>query len=228
MKKSEKVALENPPGKQDACTAPRDSAGNGGSPDSLSKRQEGILNFIRTETTRRGYPPTVREICKALGFSSTSSVHRHLESLRQKGLIRRPPNLTRAIEVVNREAGAEQSMSPVPVLGDLSDATRESWWGEVLETWALPGALAPSGASSFIVRQSEDTMVDTGILKDDLLIISSQDEARNGDIVLAQANGRATVQRYFRGPTILHDVRILGKVAVVIRRLDRKPPAGLS
>ena len=197
---------------------------------SLTPRQEQVLEFIQEEIRSRGYPPTVREICQGLGLRSSSTVHAHLSQLEKKGYIRRDPTKPRAIEVLAED---DDHLIPVPIIGRVT-AGEPSLAVESLEgTMTLPKDFVGSG-ENFLLRVRGDSMIGAGILDGDLVLVRRQDTADNGDIVVALVNGEeATVKRFFREkdyirlqpenehlePIITKELRVLGKVIGVLRRL---------
>lgn len=199
--------------------------------ESLTPRQERILEFIINELRTRGYPPSVREICRAVGLRSSSTVHAHLSQLEKKGYIRRDPSKPRAIEVLIRNQDKEKTIQ-VPIVGRVT-AGEPILAVENLEgTLTLPQNFVGPG-EAFLLRVHGDSMTEAGILDGDLVLVRRQETAENGDIVVALLDDEATVKRFFREkgfirlqpenlhlePIIAREVRILGKVIGVLRRL---------
>ena len=197
----------------------------------LTKRQNEIFEFIKAHLDRTGYPPTVREIGKALGLHSPSTVHAHLAKLEKSGVLRRDPSKPRAIEIlVDR---AKRVVRPgVPLVGQVAAGTpilAEENIEDILEVPALLGA--ESGDYALNVRG--DSMKDAGILPGDVVIVRPADEANNGEIVVALLEDEATVKRYFREadairlqpenpayePIISRDVEVIGRVIGVFRKV---------
>lgn len=197
----------------------------------LTKRQSEIFEFINRHLEKTGYPPTVREIGKALGLHSPSTVHAHLSKLEKSGVLRRDPSKPRAIEVlVDR---AKRVMAPgVPLVGQVaagSPILAEENIEEMLEVPAMLGA----EAGDYGLRVRGDSMRDAGILEGDLVIVRPADEATNGEIVVALLGDEATVKRYFREadairlqpenpdyePIITREAEILGRVIGVFRKV---------
>jgi len=197
----------------------------------LTKRQNEIFEFINGHLDRTGYPPTVREIGKALGLHSPSTVHAHLAKLEKSGVLRRDPSKPRAIEVlVDR---AKRVVRPgVPLVGQVAAGTpilAEENIEDILEVPALLGA--ESGDYALNVRG--DSMKDAGILPGDVVIVRPATEAANGEIVVALLEDEATVKRYFREadairlqpensayePIITRDVEVIGRVIGVFRKV---------
>jgi repressor LexA len=197
----------------------------------LTKRQSEIFEFINRHLEKTGYPPTVREIGKALGLHSPSTVHAHLSKLEKSGVLRRDPSKPRAIEVlVDR---AKRVMAPgVPLVGQVaagSPILAEENIEEMLEVPAMLGA----EPGDYGLRVRGDSMRDAGILEGDLVIVRPADEATNGEIVVALLGDEATVKRYFREadairlqpenpdyePIITREAEILGRVIGVFRKV---------
>ena len=197
----------------------------------LTKRQSEIFEFINRHLEKTGYPPTVREIGKALGLHSPSTVHAHLSKLEKSGVLRRDPSKPRAIEVlVDR---AKRVIAPgVPLVGQVaagSPILAEENIEEMLEVPAMLGA----ESGDYGLRVRGDSMRDAGILEGDLVIVRPADEATNGEIVVALLGDEATVKRYFREadairlqpenpdyePIITREAEILGRVIGVFRKV---------
>lgn len=201
----------------------------------LTRRQQQILDFIRSEIHRKGYPPSVREIGEAVGLSSSSTVHAHLAALERHGYIRRDPTKPRALEVLDfrdTERGIDpRSVTAVPIVGAVAAGQPILAAENIEATLPLPAELA--GDSTFILRVRGDSMVEAGILDGDYVVVRQQPTARNGDIVVALLEDEATVKRFYReadrirlqpensalDPIYTRDATILGKVVALFRRL---------
>ena len=203
----------------------------------LTARQREILDFVRAEVHRRGFPPSVREIGEAVGLSSSSTVHSHLSALESKGFIRRDPSKPRALEVLDyRDTGRGVDVGDVravPLVGRVAAGAPLLAAENIEETIALPAELADEG-SSFILRVAGESMIDAGILDGDYVVVRQQETAVNGDVVVAMVGGEdATVKRFFREPDrvrlqpenaamepiLTRDVVILGRVTGLFRRV---------
>lgn len=204
----------------------------------LTDRQRQVLDHIRLTVSQRGYPPTVREIGEAVGLSSPSTIHSHLGALVKAGLIRKDPTKPRAIEIVGSAASRQRVEPPntrqVPVLGKIAAGRPLLATEDLDEVMTLPTDLVGNGPV-FMLTVKGDSMIGAGILDGDHVVIRSQADAVNGDLVAALVDEEeATVKRFERrGSTvILHaenpafeptmfteGVRILGKVVSVLRRL---------
>lgn len=204
----------------------------------LTARQREILDFIRAEIHRRGFPPSVREIGEAVGLSSSSTVHSHLAALEAKGLLRRDPSKPRALEVLDyrdtERAIDYESVQAVPVVGQVAAGAPILAAENIEATLPLPSSFA--GEDSFILRVKGESMIDAGILDGDYVVIRQQRDASNGDIVVAMIDEEATVKRFFREGNRIRlqpenstmepiyadgylDFAILGKVVALFRRV---------
>ncbi|TMW73302.1 transcriptional repressor LexA [Alteribacter natronophilus] len=203
----------------------------------LSRRQQDILDYIKDEVKKKGYPPSVREIGEAVGLASSSTVHGHLSRLEKKGLIRRDPTKPRAIEVTGLEeesAVPQISESPsvyVPVIGKVTAGSPITAIENIEEYIPLPSRMVQD-EKSFILEIQGDSMIEAGIFDGDMVVVRQQQSADNGDIVVAMTEeDEATVKRFFRekdhirlqpeneslDPILLTNVSILGKVVGVFR-----------
>jgi repressor LexA len=207
----------------------------------LSPRQREILEFVNSHVDQHGYPPTVREIGGAVGLTSPSTVHAHLARLEAAGLIRRDPTKPRALEVIeggrSRERGAVLVEPPartnvLPLMGDVAAGTGLVADDQVEDMVAVPDQLCAD--ADFLLTVKGESMINAGILPGDFVVVRKQDDARNGEIVVALVGDEdATVKRFFResGRVRLQpendemdamypeQVRILGTVKAVLRRL---------
>lgn len=201
----------------------------------LSERQEQVLEFIRNTVAARGYPPSVREIGEAIGLSSPSSVHAHLNTLVESGVLRRDPAKPRAIVIVDDTppAAERSNVRDIPVLGRIAAGTPILAAEHVEDVLPLPVELVGEGPV-FLLEVKGDSMVDAGIHEGDLVAVRSQPDATDGDIVAALIDGEeATVKRLRRkdGKVMLisenpayeplvfsEGVELVGKVVSVLRR----------
>lgn len=201
----------------------------------LTDRQRQVLDFIRAEIHRRGFPPSVREIGEAVGLSSSSTVHSHLAALESKGLIRRDPSKPRALEVLDYRdtdrAIDYGQVRAVPLVGQVAAGAPILAAENIEATMPLPAELADEEA--FILKVRGDSMIDAGIFDGDFVVVRQQSHATNGDIVVAMLEDEATVKRFFKEadrvrlqpenprlePIYARDVTILGKVVALFRRL---------
>ncbi|HET7629152.1 MAG TPA: transcriptional repressor LexA [Bacillales bacterium] len=201
----------------------------------MSKRQNDILQFIKSEVLKKGYPPSVREIGTAVGLASSSTVHGHLDRLEKKGLIRRDPTKPRAIEVLDDDLNSNVRKSgsvQVPVVGKVTAGEPITAIENVEEYLPLPERFFSEDDNVFILNVVGDSMIDAGILDGDMVIVKQQPNANNGDIVVAMTEDyEATVKRFYKEkdhirlqpenealePILLDNVTIIGKVIGVFR-----------
>ena len=197
----------------------------------ISKKQEEILEYIKSEIINRGFPPAVRDICEAVGLKSTSSVHSHLETLEKNGYIRRDPSKPRAIEILDDNFNMlRREMVNVPVLGRVA-AGQPILAEENIESYfPIPAEFIPD-TDAFMLKVKGDSMVNAGIFENDRLLVKCQKTAENGDMVVALIDDSATVKTYYKedghyrlqpendtmDPIIVKDCTILGKVFGVMR-----------
>jgi repressor LexA len=205
----------------------------------LTKRQQEIFDFIRKYSAKYGYPPTVRDIGKAVGLASSSTVHAHLSNLEKVGLLRRDPSKPRAIELLDRAVGsAVESVrgivrsDGIPVLGTVA-AGAPILAEENIEDYVSVPAVAGGDEGEFVLRVRGDSMKEAGILEGDMVVVHPQDTARDGDVVVALLGEEATVKRFFREsdhirlqpenaamePIRSKEVRILGRVVGLLRSI---------
>ena len=205
----------------------------------LTPRQRQILEFVDEEARRRGYPPSVREIGKAVGLTSTSTVHAHLSALVAKGYLQRDPTKPRALNVqFEPSSGANLERRPVrhvPLVGDVAAGTGVLAAENVEEVLPLPADYTGE-RPVFMVRVRGDSMIDAGILDGDYVVVRQEVDVRKGDVVVAGIPGEeGTVKTFTRkGNKIVllpanarlqpmefdaADVQIYGKVVTVVRRL---------
>lgn len=198
----------------------------------LSERQKEILEYIKDQIRTNGYPPSVREIGRAVGLSSSSTVHAHLVKLEQKGYIRKDPIKTRAIIPIDIEPSelVTQSLN-LPVVGNVAAGTPILAQQNIEEYLPVPVNFVGSG-THFILKVKGESMIDVGIFDGDYLIVRQQENASNGEIVVAIVDDEATVKRYYQHndnielrpensalePMFFDAVQIAGKVAGLLRR----------
>jgi repressor LexA len=205
----------------------------------LTKRQQEIFDFIRKYSAKYGYPPTVRDIGKAVGLASSSTVHAHLANLEKIGLLRRDPSKPRAIELLDRAVGnAVESVKGIvrpeglPVLGAVA-AGQPMLAEENIDEYVPIPDIAGGQEGEYVLRIRGDSMKDAGILEGDHVVVHSQDTARNGEIVVALLGEEATVKRFYREkdhirlqpenetmePIRSKEVKVLGRVVGVLRQV---------
>ena len=200
---------------------------------SLTKRQQEIFDFVKRYVGDHGYPPTVRDIGKAIGLTSSSTVHAHLANLERLGLLRRDPTKPRAIEVIGGKARRVLSPTGLPVVGQVA-AGQPVLAEENIEDYVPVPGIAGGDQGEFVLRVKGDSMKDVGILEGDHVIVRRQEDAQNGEIVVALVGDEATVKRFFREkdhvrlqpenetmePILTRDVHVLGRVVGVCRRVS--------
>lgn len=162
----------------------------------VSEKQNEIYEFLKTYTDNKGYPPSVREICEAVGLKSTSSVHGHLKRLEGKGLIRRDPTKPRALEIIDNSIKKE--MVNVPIIGKVTAGIPILANENVEDIFPLPLNYIKHNDELFMLNISGNSMINAGIFDGDLAIIEKCQTARNGDIVVALIENEATLKRFYR------------------------------
>jgi repressor LexA len=196
----------------------------------LTKRQKEIFDFIRRYASRYGYPPTVREIGKAVGLHSSSTVHAHLANLEKVGLLRRDPSKPRAIELLVDRAKRAMRSPGLPLVGHVAAGEPILAEENIEEYVQLPAALG-GDQGDYILQVKGDSMQDAGILEGDYVVVSEADDADNGEIVVALIEQEATVKRFYREkdrvrlqpankaykPIRTRDAQVLGRVVGVFR-----------
>jgi repressor LexA len=208
----------------------------------LTKRQQEIFDFIKKYSARYGYPPTVRDIGKAVGLASSSTVHAHLANLEKVGLLRRDPSKPRAIELLDRAASAASATADavksvvkptgLPLLGHVA-AGQPLLAEENIEDYVAVPDVAGGEDGEYLLRVRGESMKNAGILPDDCVVVRRQDTAEDGEIVVALVGEEATVKRFFKEadhvrlqpenetmePIRSREVRILGRVVGVMRKV---------
>ena len=197
----------------------------------ITAKQQEILDYIKNEILKKGYPPTVRDICETVHLKSTSSVHSHLETLEKNGYIRRDPTKPRAIEICDDSFQMVRTeMVSLPVIGNVAAGQPILAEENIEEYFPVPAEMVPKG-ESFILNVRGDSMVNAGILNGDRVFVNQCSTANNGDIVVALIDDSATVKRFYRekdhirlqpendymDPIIVDDCEILGKVFGIYR-----------
>lgn len=215
--------------------------------EKLKEREQKILTYMKNEIREKGYPPTVREICTALGIKSTSTAHKYIDNLEKKGYIKKDPAKPRALMIIDSEAeaaGLEKVSSPIenaertdiadiPVVGRIAAGSPILADENVEDTFPVPTRYLPKG-NNFMLTVKGESMVDAGIFDGDYILVNQQNSANNGDIVVAMVDGfesEATVKTFYKedghirlqpenqtmSPIIVNDVKILGLVKGVFR-----------
>jgi repressor LexA len=197
----------------------------------LTKRQKEIFDYIRKYAAKTGYPPTVREIGKAVGLHSSSTVHAHLSNLEKIGLLRRDPSKPRAIELLfDKAKSAIRPGSGLPLVGQVAAGAPILAEENIEEYLEVPDVIGGEDGD-YILQIRGESMKDAGILESDYVVVRPAETARNGEIVVALLGEEATVKRYFREkdhirlqpeneemePIVTTDAQVLGKVVGVFR-----------
>ncbi len=201
--------------------------------DGISSRRRQIIDYLIETTHERGYPPSMREIAKAVGLKSPSTVLFHLRVLEKAGLVERTPSLNRAIRPVGEHAEARSGANYVPVVGTVP-AGEPLLAAENIESRVpVPEEMFP-GDELFMLRVSGNSMIEAGILDDDMVVVNSQPTAQPGEIVVALIEDEATVKHFYphrdgielrpanpeMEPIVSDQAQILGKVVGVIRTVS--------
>ena len=197
----------------------------------ISAKQKEILEYIKSIILEKGYPPTVRDICEAVGLKSTSSVHAHLSTLETKGYIRRDPTKPRAIEIIDEGFQmVRQEMTSIPIVGRVAAGEPILATQNIDGYFPLPVDMVPN-AQTFVLKVKGDSMINIGIHSGDSIFVESCNTAENGDIVVALIDDSATVKTFYKekdhirlqpendnmDPIIVDECTILGKVFGVFR-----------
>jgi repressor LexA len=203
-------------------------------PESLSDKQGKILEYIKQNVRAKGYPPSVREIGKAVGLSSSSTVHAHLAKIEALGFIRRDPTKPRAIEIMDEASWRQRNMIPVPHIGRVTAGQPILAVENVEETFPLPAELIGRDDNVFMLDVRGDSMINAGILDGDYLLVKETSSANNGDIIVALLDEEeATVKRFFKengrfrlqpendtmAPIYADKLDVVGKVVGLFRRM---------
>ena len=163
----------------------------------ITKKQQEILEFIKSEILNRGFPPAVREICEAVHLKSTSSVHAHLESLEKNGYIHRDPTKPRAIEILDDNFNlSRREVVNVPLIGTVTAGQPILAVENIENYFPVPVEVMPN-ANSFMLTVKGESMINEGILDGDKVLVKQQTTAENGDIVVALIEDSATVKTYY-------------------------------
>ena len=197
----------------------------------ITAKQQQILDFIKDSILKKGYPPTVRDICEAVNLRSTSSVHSHLETLEKNGFIRRDPTKPRAIEIMDDSFQMiRQEMASIPVIGTVAAGQPILAQQNITGYFPLPVEYVPNN-ETFVLKVKGDSMINVGIFNGDSIFVEKCSTARNGEIIVALVEDSATVKTFYKEnghirlqpendtmePIIVDDCTILGKVFGVFR-----------
>lgn len=198
----------------------------------ITNKQREVLEYLKQQVLKKGYPPSVREICDAVGLKSTSSVHAHLESLERNGYIRKDPTKPRAIEIIDDSFNLVRTETVyVPEVGKVAAGQPILAVENIDAYFPFPAYLIPTGKDVFVLNVQGDSMIDAGIFDGDKIIVSRQSTAENGEIVVALVDDSATVKTFYKedghyrlqpqnstmDPIIVDQVEIIGKVISLFR-----------
>ena len=212
-------------------------------PNSLNKRERAILDYIEKQARANGYPPSVREIGKAVGLKSTATVHGYLAKLEQKGYIKKESQKGRTLKLLKGSSGKSvtdskkdfytgKEMVDVPVIGKITAGAPILAVENVTDTFPIPIDFV-GNAESFMLTVRGESMIEAGILDGDYILVRRQNTANNGEIVVALIEDEATVKTFYKekdhirlqpenstmDPIIVPDCKILGKVSGVFRKM---------
>lgn len=199
----------------------------------LTSREAAILAVIKKSIRQKGYPPAVREIGQIVGLSSSSTVHNYLKRLEVKGYLRRDPTKPRAIEILDEMVGKSYELTGVPILGRVAAGKPLLAVENREDVFPLPVDFTGEG-EFFMLTVRGDSMIDAGILEGDMVLVRHQPDAVNGDIVVALLEDEATIKRFYREvsrirlqpenkfmePIYASDVKVLGKVVGLVRKIN--------
>lgn len=201
----------------------------------ISKKQQEILDYIKSQILERGFPPAVREICEAVHLKSTSSVHSHLETLEKNGYIRRDPTKPRAIEILDDTFNlTRREMTNVPLIGYVAAGEPLLAQEHIENYFPIPAEMLPN-KQTFLLKVKGESMINAGILDGDMVLVKEEHTASNGDMVVALIEDGATVKTFYKedncirlqpendnmDPILVRDVSILGHVIGVFRLFNR-------
>ena len=199
--------------------------------EKITAKQQVILEYIKETILKKGYPPAVREICEAVHLKSTSSVHSHLETLEEKGYIRRDPTKPRTIEIIDDCFNlTRREVVNVPLLGTVAAGVPLLAEENIENYYPIPVELLPN-ADTFMLNVKGNSMINAGIFDGDQLIVERCSTAYDGEIVVALVDDSATVKRFYKEdgyyrlqpendemePILVDHLEILGKVIGLFR-----------
>ena len=202
--------------------------------ESLNEKEQAVLDYIVSAVKETGYPPSVREICKAVGFKSTCSAHQYINKLTEKGYLEKSNLKMRALKIV--EEPKEETVS-VPIVGKVAAGEPILATENIEDYFSIGESFFSKSAlqnDNFILRVQGESMINAGINNGDFIVVSKQSTARNGEIIVAMIDGEATVKTYYKeknyirlqpendtmDPIISDNVEIVGKVVGLFRRIN--------
>jgi len=198
-------------------------------------KQQKILAFVNEYMHEYGYPPSIREICKGVGLSSTSTVHAHLETLKKNGILEKANAKSRSLRLKNPidEVVSENDIVNVPVIGKVAAGSPIFATENLERTFPIPADFVGTSSQTFMLKVKGESMIEAGILDGDYIIVKQQAVANNGEIVVALIEDEATVKTFYKEkdcirlqpenssmePIIVKEAAILGKVVGLIRKM---------
>ncbi len=216
---------------QTCCDIERKNMANG----HITQKQQQILDYIKAEILRKGYPPSVREICDAVSLKSTSSVHSHLETLEKNGYIRRDPSKPRTIEICDDSFHVVRTeIASIPIIGDVAAGAPILAEEHIEKYFPIPAEIMPKGGRCFALQVHGDSMINAGIFDGDYVFVQECHTAENGQLVIALLDDSATLKRFYKEedhirlqpendamePILVQDCFILGKPFAVFRNVE--------
>ncbi len=197
----------------------------------IKDKQLEVYNFLKTYTENRGFPPSVREICEAVGLSSTSTVHGHLKRLEKKGFIKRDPSKPRALEIIELNNNKKEMIN-VPIVGKVTAGLPILATENIEDTFPLPLEYIKHNKELFMLRVTGESMINVGINNGDLAIIEKTESAENGEIIVALIGNEATIKTFYKEdghirlqpendtmePIIVDNCSVLGKLVGIYRQ----------
>lgn len=213
--------------------------------NNLTERQKAVLDFIKEELLFKGYPPTVREICEAVGLNSPSTVHSHLKTLEKKGYIKRDSSKNRALEVIDFDQYKidqvfekqtnqfpTKEIADIPIVGTITAGQPILAEENIEDSFPLPLDFLNSDKQLFMLKVKGESMIEAGILDGDLIVAEKTSTVRNGEIAAILIDDSATVKYFFKEkdyfrlqpanctmePIIVRECKILGRVIALMRR----------
>lgn len=206
-------------------------------------KEEQLFNFIKNYQNDNGYPPTVREMCKAIKVSSTSTIFYYLNKLENSNKIKKNPNKNRALEIIDNEIATittikplnDEGLTKIPVLGTVT-CGEPILAVQTTDEYFMVSQTLFRGDNLFMLTAKGDSMINAGIYDGDKIVLRQQSNADNGDIVAALIDDSATIKRFFKenghfrlqpenddfSPIIVDNVQILGKVVGLVRKFKKK------
>jgi len=210
--------------------------------DTLTQKQEEIYNVIKDSILSKGYPPSVREIGELVGLKSTSSVHAHLNTLEKKGFIRKDPTKPRTIEITDDTFNlTRREVVNVPMVGTVAAGMPILATENITDYFPIPSEFLPN-TDIFMLRVKGESMINVGIHDGDQIIVSKQNTAKNGDIIVALVEDSATVKTFYKEknfyrlqpendsmePILVKEVTILGKLCGIVEFYEKKGPLRMA